>query len=96
MLLFSHLAQGLGQAMAYEFAKHGQKVVVNFFPGLQESAQETVEEIVKLGGDAIAIPADCTHPEQIRAMFAQAIDHFGAVDVVVNNAGITKDHLVGK
>lgn len=73
-------SQGLGQAMAYELAKYGHKVVVNYYPGCQESAQETVDRIQELGGDGFAVPADCTKPEEIEKMFAQIMDHYGKVD----------------
>jgi hypothetical protein len=73
-------SQGLGQAMAYELAKYGQKIVVNYYPGLDESAQATVDQIKVLGGDGIAIAADCTNPEQIKRMFSQVMDHYGKVD----------------
>jgi hypothetical protein len=73
-------SQGLGQAMAYELAKYGQKVVVNYYPGMDDSAQATVDQVKVLGGDAIAIAADCTNPEQIKRMFSQVMDHYGKVD----------------
>jgi hypothetical protein len=73
-------SQGLGQAMAYELAKYGHYVVVNYFPGCQESAQATVDQIELLGGDGMAVPADCTQPEQLKTMFDQIIDHYGKVD----------------
>lgn len=94
VILITGSSQGLGQAMAYEMAKYGQKVVVNYYPGMQESAQETVDQIKALGGDGIACAADCTNPEQIEKMFSEVIDHYGRCDVVINNAGITKDNLV--
>jgi len=52
------------------------------------------EEIKSLGGDAIAVQADCSDPVQIADMMKTAVDKFGTVDVIVNNAGITKDGLV--
>ena len=79
--------------MAYELAKNGQKVVVNYFPGLEKDAEQTVSEIEKLGGEGLALPADCTNEEQVNKMFDDAVSHFGKVDVLVNNAGITKDNL---
>jgi hypothetical protein len=73
-------SQGLGQAMAFELAKYGHNVVVNYFPGCQDAAQETVDKIKDLGGDGIAVPADCTHPDEIKKMFDQIVDHYGKVD----------------
>lgn len=51
--------------MACEFAKHGQHVVVNYYPGLEIDAQTTLEEVQELGGDGIIIPADTTNKEQV-------------------------------
>jgi short chain dehydrogenase len=73
-------SQGLGRAMALELARYGQKVVVNYYPGLDDDAQATVEEINGLGGDGFAVPADCTDPHQIKEMFETVVDHFGRVD----------------
>ena len=94
VVLITGASQGLGKAMALEIAKHGHKIIVNFYPGLEESAQKAVDEIALAGGDGIAIAADCTNTEQVHKMFDRALDHYGRVDVVVNNAGITKDNLV--
>ena len=68
--------------MAYELAKYKQNVVVNFYPGLEEDAEDTVEQIQALGGKAIAIPADCTDEEQVISMFDTTVSHFGKVDVL--------------
>jgi len=57
-------------------------------------SNEVCEEIKSLGGDAIAVQADCSDPVQIADMMKTAVDKFGTVDVIVNNAGITKDGLV--
>ena len=61
-------------------ARFGQKVVVNYYPGCDEAAQETVNHIEELGGDGIAVPADCTQPDQLEKMFARIVDHYGKVD----------------
>jgi len=87
-------SRGLGKAMALELGKNGCKVVINYIKPEEENALQTVEEVKEAGGDAIAIMADCTKPEEIKEMFKQAVDHYGNVEVLVNNAGITKDGLV--
>jgi hypothetical protein len=53
-------SQGIGKAIALELGRCGQKVVVNYIQGCEKDAEETVEEIKSLGGDAIAVQADCT------------------------------------
>lgn len=89
-------SQGLGQAMAYDMAKEGQKLVINYidFPGMKEQAEDTCAEIAKLGGDAIALAGDVTKQEDCSEMMKAAFEHYGAVDVLINNAGITKDNLM--
>lgn len=94
VVLITGSSQGLGKAMALEMAKYGHKLVVNYIPGCEEDAEKTVEEIKTLGGDAVAIMADCTKPEQVKELFAKAKDHYGRVDVLINNAGVTRDNLV--
>lgn len=90
-------SRGLGKAIALELGKYGQKVVVNYVSdGSKESAEATVEEIKALGGDAIAIQADSSKPEAIDAMFKEIVESYGTCDVLVNNAGITKDTLVAR
>lgn len=89
-------SQGLGQAMAYDIAKDGVKLVINYidFPGMKEQAEETCEEIKKLGGDAIAVAGDVSQADDCTVMMKAAFEHYGKVDVLINNAGITKDNLM--
>lgn len=96
VILITGASQGLGKAMAFEFAKYGQHVVVNYYPGLEEDAQATLEEVKKLGGDGMILPADTTNKEQVDEMMDAAFQEYGHVDVVVNNAGITRDNLVAR
>jgi len=91
--LVTGASRGLGRAIALDLGAKGCKVIVNYAAS-EGPAQEVVEEIKKLGGDAIAIKANCADPTEIGEMFKQAVETFGTVDVLVNNAGITKDTLV--
>lgn len=91
--LVTGASRGLGRAIALELGKSGQKVIVNYAAS-EGPANEVVEEIKSLGGEAIAVKADCGDPDSIAEMFKAAVDEFGTVDVLVNNAGITKDTLV--
>lgn len=86
-------SRGLGRSIALELGKNGCKVVVNY-AGSEDRANEVVEEVKALGGDAIAVQADCSKPEDIDAMFETTKKTYGTCDVLVNNAGITKDGLV--
>jgi len=93
VILVTGSSRGLGRAIALDLGKQGQKVVVNY-AGSTDAANETVEMVKAAGGDAIAIQANCANQDEIKEMFATAKEHFGTVDVLVNNAGITKDTLV--
>jgi 3-oxoacyl-[acyl-carrier protein] reductase len=88
-------SRGLGKAMALELGKHGQKVVVNYVSDSSKaSAEATAAEIKALGGDAIVVQADSGKPEDIEKMFAEIVAAYGTCDVLINNAGITRDTLV--
>lgn len=95
VVLVTGSSRGLGKAIALDIGAQGQKVVVNYVSdGSKESADATVEEIKSLGGDAVAIQADSSDPDAIKGLFDAAVEAFGTVDVLVNNAGITRDGLV--
>lgn len=85
-------SRGIGRACALALAHQGCKVVVNY-----ASSAEAAEEVVQLakdaGGDAIAVKANVSDRAQISDLFKQTVDTFGRVDVLVNNAGITRDNL---
>jgi len=60
VVLITGASQGIGQAIAYEIAKHGQKLIINFIAGCEEDAEKTVARVKELGGDAIAIQVSHT------------------------------------
>lgn len=81
---------GIGQATALVFAEAGANVVV---PDLNlEGAKGTVAQIRKMGRDAIALSANVTSPKDVDKMVKAALDEFGRIDVLVNNAGINTKH----
>ena len=82
-------------------AEHGAKVVVNDFGGSRDGtggdtgpAQEVVDEIVAAGGEAVANGADVSSFTEAEALIQQAIDTYGGLDVLINNAGILRDRMV--
>jgi len=91
--LVTGASRGLGAAIAIDLGKEGCKVVVNYAAS-EGPALKVVEEVKKVGGDAIAVKADCSNLDDIKQMFDKAVEAFGTVDVLINNAGITKDTLV--
>lgn len=83
--------QGLGRAHAHAYAEHGAHVVVNDVGG---AADRVAEEIAAAGGSAIAHPADVADWDQSAGLVAAAVDAFGRLDVLVNNAGIVRDRML--
>lgn len=82
-------ARGIGKSLAESFAKLGAKVVVT------DLDQALCEQVAKeISADAIGVKANVTSAEDIEALFQAAVEKFGRVDVVVNNAGITRDTLM--
>ena len=83
--------RGLGREHALLFAAEGAKVVVN---DLGEVAEETAAEVRAAGGEAIASNHDITDWDGGRELVAAAVDAFGQLDVLVNNAGILRDRML--
>lgn len=93
---------GLGRSHALEFAKRGAKVVVNDLggsvdgTGSGDSASRVVKEIEALGGTAIANRDSVADKEGARRIIQDAVDAFGTVHILVNNAGILRDRTLKK
>jgi 3-oxoacyl-[acyl-carrier protein] reductase len=87
-------SRGIGRAIAKRLAADGFAVVVNY-AGSSKAAQEIVDEIRQVDGEAMALQADITNPEQVKQMFEKTIEAYSHVDVVVNNAGIMENSLIG-
>ena len=81
---------GIGRAVALGLAASGADVVVNYVSE-PAAAEEVTHEIQACGRKAIAIKADVGNEEEVRSMFTRAIDHFGTLHIVVNNAGLQQD-----
>jgi 3-oxoacyl-[acyl-carrier protein] reductase len=86
-------SRGIGRAIALRLAQFGARVVVNYL-GNQAAASAVVEQIEADGGQAIAVQADVSHLDQAQALIGAAKEAFGRVDVLVNNAGTTRDTLI--
>ncbi|GAB4384869.1 MAG: SDR family oxidoreductase [Elainellaceae cyanobacterium] len=83
-------SSGIGEAVARHLAKAGAAVVINYHSG-KEDAEKIVSDIRAEGGEAIAVGANVAKEEEVKAMFDQMFQHFGAIDILVSNAGIQKD-----
>lgn len=82
---------GLGRAEALALADAGARIVLNDLPG---GADEAAEEIRSRGGEATVVAGDVGERATADAMLAAAIDGYGALDIVVNNAGMTRDRML--
>ena len=82
---------GLGRAEAIALARAGARVVLNDLPG---AADEAAEEIRGIGGEAVVVTGDVAERSTADDLVATAVDAFGSLDVVVNNAGITRDRML--
>jgi 3-oxoacyl-[acyl-carrier protein] reductase len=86
-------SRGIGRAIALALATEGASVVINYASSAT-AAEEVVAEISNAGGSAIAFQADVSKPDQVDALLKAVMDKWGRVDVLVNNAGITRDTLL--
>lgn len=93
IILVTGSSRGIGATIARQLAAAGAKVIVNYAGG-KDAAQQVVEDIKQQGGDAIALQADVSKSEEVKALFDAAIAHYGRIDVLVNNAGIMITKLI--
>ncbi|MEQ5111573.1 3-oxoacyl-ACP reductase FabG [Providencia vermicola] len=87
-------ARGIGFAIAQVLAEEGAKVVISDLA--MSSGEESAKQLQDQGFEAVFIPCDISKREQVNALFLQAKEHFGAIDVIVNNAGINRDGMLHK
>jgi 3-oxoacyl-[acyl-carrier protein] reductase len=91
--LVTGASRGIGKAIAIELAKHGAHVVVNY-AGNEQAAQEVVTIIESMGSQSIKYKANVSQVVEVEAMINHTIERFGAIHILVNNAGITRDNLI--
>src|SRR5690348_3545325 len=88
IVLITGGGSGLGREMALTFAREGAKVGVNDIR--PESAQNVATEIERISGNAVVLIADVSRSSAVKKMFAEFIERFGHLDVLINNAGIAR------
>lgn len=86
-------SRGIGRATALALAAEGASIAVNYASS-SEAAERVVAEIGALGGSAIALPADVSKSDQVEGLVEAVMQKWGQIDVLVNNAGITRDTLL--
>ena len=93
--LITGSSRGVGSAVALGFAKEGARVVVNYTSN-EKAAKEVAEAIKQIGSQAIVVRADVAKREEADSLVQAAIDEFGRLDVLVNNAGFTRPAMMLK
>ena len=93
VVLVTGASRGIGRAIALEFGKRGATVIVNYNSSAAP-ANETLEQIKASGGDGMVYQADVSNDEKVEEMFKQITTQYGKIDVLVNNAGTTKDNVI--
>ena len=88
-------SRGIGRAIALELGRHCASVAVGFAHN-KEGAEAVAAQIMASGGQAFAFGCDVADPEAIEPAVASVVERFGTIDVLVNNAGITRDRSLAK
>lgn len=86
-------SRGIGRVVAISMAKLGRDVIINY-SGNEEAANEAAEECMKNGVKAVIVQGNVASEDDCQRILDVAMDTFGRIDVLVNNAGITKDNLM--
>ncbi len=93
--LVTGASRGIGKEIAKALAKEGYIVVINY-NGSLDKALDTKKEINAFGAEAMVIKANVSDMDSVSAMIKEVMSAYGRIDVLVNNAGITKDNLILK
>ena len=86
-------SRGIGRAVAVRFARDGAAVIVNY-RGSEAAAQETAQAVADAGGQATLVQGDVSNRDDAERLIEAAVTEHGRIDVLVNNAGITRDQLL--
>jgi glucose 1-dehydrogenase len=85
-------ATGIGEAIATRMAREGAAVAIDYIAGQQDKAAQVVSRIEQAGGKAVALEADVSKEDQIKQLIEQTVKAFGKLDIMVNNAGVEREH----
>lgn len=89
-ILVTGASSGIGQGIAIGFGQQGANVVVNYHSD-EEGANFTLDKIKQAGGDGFIHQADVSSEDAVKGMYEMAVQEYGSIDVLINNAGIQKD-----
>ena len=95
--LVTGASRGIGRAIALKLASLGSSVAVNYVAieaSNKADADNVVESVIRLGGEAMSVEADIRNGAAVKAMVEQVTDKWGKIDILVNNAGINRDTLL--
>ncbi len=81
-------ARGIGAAIAHTFSREGAKIVLMDLEKMKPQLDSVARAIIQKGGQAIAIPADCTNGAQVNRTVDETVRRFGKIDILVNSAGL--------
>ena len=95
VVLITGASRGLGRAMALRFSRGGCIIAVNYFQS-KDAALETVRSIMESGGEADSFYGDVRSSQDVTSMIKLVYERWGSIDVLINNAAITRDHVLPK
>ncbi len=87
VVIVTGASSGIGKATALQFAKAGSKLVIA--ARSQEKLEDTAEEIKKLGSEVLVVKVDVSKEEDCKELIAKSVHHYGQIDILINNAGIS-------
>lgn len=96
IVLITGASRGIGKAIALLFAEQGAKIIVDYYvsdyePDADINAKKVVEEIKKLGSDAILIECDVSNEKKVKELIDIALEKYKKIDILINNAGVVYD-----
>ena len=86
-------SRGIGKEVALKYAENGYDVIINYVSD-KTDVEKKEKEFKEKGADTLILKADVSNPEEVQNVVDKAIEKFGKIDVLVNNAGITRDNLL--
>src|SRR5512137_2920999 len=92
VVIVTGASRGLGREIALQFGANRCRVVVNYHEH-EEAARATADEVLRLGGEAVVHRATVGKPDEVDNMMNETLARWGSIDVLVNNAGVTRDGL---